>query len=157
MCERVKERLSGSVRCRLQSHPEAAVLMVMGSVLQVFLSSPGSRQRTPWAPWAPARGSPRVWTAPQGSDGPSGNLQRYLWFWLVVLRCQKKNNRWSLILQFLPSSILLMTLIRWRSELPWITPSSISRFPKCPSVSAIRCVFCAWQHNGSLPLPRCVK
>lgn len=156
MCERVKERLSGSVRCRLQSHPEATVLMLMGSVLQVSLSSLGSRQRTPWAPWVPAKASPRVWTAPQGSEGPSGKLQRYLWFWLVVLRCQKK-KRWSLILQFLPFSILLMTSIRWRSELPWTTPSSISRFPKCPSASAIRWVSCAWQHNWSLQPWDCVK
>lgn len=36
------------------------------------------------------------------------------------------------------TSILLMTSIKWRSELQWTTLSSTSRFPKCPSVSAIR-------------------
>lgn len=38
------------------------------------------------------------------------------------------------------SSILWTTSTRWRSEPPWTTPSSTSRFLRCPSASATRWV-----------------
>ena len=88
----VCERIRGSLGCRVQSHPKATVLMSKRSVSQVSLSRPDSRQRTPWARWAPAKVSPRDWTALLGSGGHSGNLQRYACFFGTLCLAPTTHN-----------------------------------------------------------------
>lgn len=50
-----------------------------------------------------------------------------------------------------------MTLIKWRNELLWTTPSSTSRFPKSPCVSAIRWVLCVCCTDAAWWIWACIE